>query len=69
MPERRKCIIREALQIYSLLDNGSQGTFPQQQIGLWKAKRCYEINTRFHGHGIGEELLEVVICIHFTPKL
>jgi hypothetical protein len=33
----------------SLLDNGSLGRFPQQPIGLWKPKRCYEINTRFHG--------------------
>jgi hypothetical protein len=28
----------------SLLDNGSLDMFPQQQINLWKPKRCYEIN-------------------------
>jgi hypothetical protein len=32
----------------SLIDNGSLGTFPQQRIGLWRPKRCYEINTRFY---------------------
>jgi hypothetical protein len=37
-PECRKCAFKEARQ--QLL-----GTFPQQQIGLWKPKRCCEINT------------------------
>jgi hypothetical protein len=46
-PERRKCAIREAPQRRLLLDNASLGTFPQQRIGLWKPKRCYEINACF----------------------
>jgi hypothetical protein len=33
-----------------MLDNGSLGTFPQQRIGLWKSKRCHEINIRFRSN-------------------
>jgi hypothetical protein len=51
MPERRKCAVREAPQRRPLLDNGSLGTFPKQRKGLWKPKRCYEINTRFRSNG------------------
>jgi hypothetical protein len=36
----------------SLIDNVSLGTFPLQEIGLWKPKIYYEINTRFYGDAI-----------------
>jgi hypothetical protein len=35
-PECRKCVVREAPQRCPLPDNGSLGTFPQQQVGLLK---------------------------------
>jgi hypothetical protein len=47
--ECRNCAIRKALHRCPLLGNGWLGTFPHQRIGLWKPKRCYEINTRFYG--------------------
>jgi hypothetical protein len=71
-PERLKCAVRQAPQRYPLLDNGSLGMFPQQQMGLWKPKRCYEINIHFCSNGLAEnngELLDVVICIRFPLKL
>jgi hypothetical protein len=43
-PERWKCAVTEALQRCPLLD-----TCLQQQKGLWKSERCYEINKRFYG--------------------
>jgi hypothetical protein len=54
-PERRKRAVREAPQSRPLLDNGSLGTFPQQRISLWKAKRCYETNTRFRSNGWAQD--------------
>jgi hypothetical protein len=54
-PELWKCAVREAPQRRPLLDNGSLGTFPQQRLGLWKPKRCYEINRRFRGNGWAQD--------------
>jgi hypothetical protein len=49
-PERRECAVGEAQPRRPLLDNESLGMFPQQQMGLWKPKRCYGINTRFRSN-------------------
>jgi hypothetical protein len=54
-PERRKCAVREAPQRRPLLDNDSLGTCPQQRTGLWKPKRCCEINTCFRSNKLARE--------------
>jgi hypothetical protein len=56
----------------SLLDNGSLGTSPQQQVGLWKnhtvATKLTHVSAATDKHRT-EELLEVVTYIRSSPKL
>jgi hypothetical protein len=56
-----------------LLDNGSLGTFPQQQIGLWENQtivtKLTHVSAATNRHAVMEGLLQVMTYIRFAPKL